>query len=388
MRSKIVVIGSIVLAGTVARDNRVSACAIQDTDTDPVDQQFFMCQGAPNPLPDPITGQMDPRPSIFFAPFGRDVSTPPPGCNSPLVILPIIPRADCSTMPCPDPNQLSGTGDRQWSFFIQDDDRWHLDNNEWSSQGKSNTIFYNPNQPYSKILNAAYLAWYGLKDDETKMFHGTQDYVNLLRANDSNDWHSKYFRSMDLGTDKNGEWSFDPIGDDEIATSCNLYDPVGGTENNLVFRLGTLIHESWHAWENGSVHLGSIGHKVATELSDCQPPNVCDCTIPGESCDFFFTHDAATFHPFGKLHEFGFAIASPPCPLPTRLCALITDPKKFHSPNQTKWEFMCDLLVSPADWVTQDILDAASVAQGLTDDYFVHAPPMDCAAASPMMLPI
>jgi len=374
MRSKLVVMCSIFLAGTVARDNGASACSITDADTDAVDQQFFMCQGAPNPLPDPITGLMDPRPSIFFAPFGRPATAPPPGCNSPLVILPPIPAADCQVMPCPNPAVLQGTGLRQWSFFIQDDDRWHLDNNEWSGHGKSDTVFYNPNQPYSKVLSAAYLAWFGLKDDETRMLHGTQDYVNLLRANDSNDWHSKYFRSMDLGTDNLGEWSLSTtiIGDDELATSCSLYDAAGKANNNLVFRLDTNLHEAWHAWEHGSIHFGSISHKAKQG----------SCSVDG-GCDPFYSHPLETFHPFGRLHEAGYAIASPPC-APTRLCAIIIDPKKFHSPTQVEWEFMCDLLASPADWVTNDILNAASAAQGLDTQYFIQTPPFDCGVMAPI----
>ena len=139
MRSQFVVIGSIVLAVAVARDNRASACSTTDDDTDLTDQQFFMCQGNPNPLPDPISGLMDPRPSIYFARFGRlPISQPPPGCMSPNLreILP----PDCQSFSCPDVNTFQGTSLNQWAFFIQDNDRWHLDDGEWDSPRKERHV--------------------------------------------------------------------------------------------------------------------------------------------------------------------------------------------------------------------------------------------------------
>lgn len=382
MRSKIIVIGSIVLAGVVARDNGASACSTTDDDTDSADRQLFMCQGNPNPLP--VNGAMDPRPSINFAQYGRISIDPPPGCNAPPPLGAVI-FPSCTIVPCPDPGAISGTGDRQWSFFIQDNDRFHLDNNEWSGNGKSDTVFYDPNQPYSKVLNVAYLLWFGLKDDLNVQLHGTQDYVDLARANDS-EWHSTFFRSMNLGEQDYGQWSRpDLFGDDQLATSCSLYDASGGMANNIVFRADTNLHEAWHAWENLNVQGGGISHRNAADVPDCQPPKVCDCTVPGDSCDFFYGHSLETFHPFGTLHNGGKA---DDCGLPPRDCAGVIGVPGFHSPTQIEWEFMCDLLASYQGWVTQDIRDDASTAQKLDQGYFIHTPPFDCGGAHPMMSPI
>jgi len=385
MRSKIALIGFIVAAGAIARDNRASACVITDDNTDTTDIQIFNCQGNPNPLPDPITGQFDLRPSIFFAKYGRDVVSPiPQGCDTSqtmLTALPMVPSPDCSVVPCPNAGALQGTGLSQWSFYIQDDDRWHLDNNEWSGNGKSDTVFYNVNQPYSKILNTAYLAWFGLKDDATKMFHGTQDYVNLLRANDS-DFHSPFFRNVNQGgSEFNGMWSESFAGDDEIWTSCRMFDNTkGGAENNVALRMVTQLHEGWHAWENWWIEGGGIDHLIAANLTECQPPNTCDCTIPDESCDRFNAHAVGSYS-FGSLapgKSFG-----PGCFLAPRNCAGVIH--NHHTPNQIAWEYMCDLIVSPADWVTPDITTKAQFAQDYLDGYFVHNPAMQCGSNHPMM---
>lgn len=375
MRSKIVAIGSIFLGGVIATDNGASACLTTDGDTDSVDRALFQCQGAPNPLPDPITGQMNPQPSIFFAPAGRPATPLPQGCNSPLVVLDPIPALDCQNISCPDPNALQGTGNRQWSFFIQHDDRWHLDNNEWSGNGKSDTVFYDANQPYSKMLNAAYVVYFGLKDDPDKQLHGTQDYVNELAAPD-NDYHSKFFRSMDLTDGNLGKWSISPtiIGDDEINLACSLFDTSGGVDNNIIFRIDTNLHEAWHAWEHANIHFGSIDHKDGPQGS---------CSVSGEEvCDPFYSHDLASYHPFGRLKEGGFS-TGPGC-APQRFCAGVIDPNHFHSPTQVEWEFMCDLVASHADWVTNDIVFAAGVAQNLDTQYFIQTPPFDCGVMSPI----
>jgi hypothetical protein len=383
MRSKIAVVGFMVLAGAVARDNRASACLITDADTDSADLQIFNCQGNPNPLTDPITGQFDPRPSIFFARYGRDPVSPiPPSCDTSqtmLTALPMVPFPDCSVVPCPNAGAIQGTGLSQWSFYIQDDDRWHLDNNEWSANGKSDTVFYNVNQPYSKMLNTAYLVWFGIKDDVTKVFHGTQDYVNLLRANDS-DFHSPFFRSVRESGGYNGFWEGN-VGDDEAWLGCHEFDSsFEGVNNNIVFRLGTSIHEAWHAWENWWIEGGSVPHLVAANLTECQAPNTCNCSVPDAACDRFNAHAVGSY-PFGTLapgKSFG-----PGCPFPPRNCAGTI--LNHHTPNQIKWEYMCDLIVSPADWVTPDLTSKAQMAQDLTAPYFVQMPPAQCGSNHPMM---
>src|SRR5262245_57885178 len=386
MRSKIAVVGSMVLAGAIAGDNRASACGIADTDTDLADLQIFLCQGNPNPLPDPLTGQMDPNPSIFFASNGRGSIAPPPECNStlmtPLTFLPAVPAADCSAIPCPDPNAIQQTGNSQWSFFIQDNDRFHLDNNEWSGNGKSDTLFYNVNQPYSKMLNIAYLTWFGLKDDDTKLFHGTKDYVNLMRAFDSDQWHSSFFRNVHQGaSDFNGDWSQSFIGDDEVWMGCRMFDnSAGGAENNVALRMVTQIHEMWHAWENWWVEGGGIGHLNAPSLAECQSPGACDCTVE-DSCDRFNPHRLDAYRPFGNLWT-GVADATG-CFLPPRDCLAVIGNR--HTPNQIAWEYMCDLMTSPADWVTDDVQTKAGAAQDYLNVYFIHDPAIQCMSNHPMM---
>jgi hypothetical protein len=374
MRSKVAVMVFMVLASVVARHTRASACSTTDADTDTVDQQMFVCEGNTNPLA--VNGTFDPRPSMFFAQYGRGaLPTPLPGCNAPGPI-PTIPAPSCQVEACPDPSAVSGTGNNQWSFYIQDDARWHLDNNEWSGNGKSDTVFYDQNQPYSKILNAAFLVWFGLKDDETVMFHGTQDYVDLSRANDSN-YHSEFFRSVVDDPTYDGEYNQNFIGDDEVQSTCNDYSAVGGSQNNVVFRIGDTLHESWHAWENLYLESGGREHLTGPQGT---------CTIAGtDACDPFYAHTLDAFRPFGTLYQ-GVTVVSD-CITPPRDCVREVDPNRFHSPNQVGWEFGCDLITSPADWVTQDILNDAQASQNLFLNYFIQPPPVQCGTSDPMMSP-
>jgi len=223
------------------------------------------------------------------------------------------------------------------------------------------------------MLNAAYIVYFGLRDDADRQLHGTQDYVNELAAHD-NDYHSTFFRSMDLTDGNLGTWSISPtiIGDDEVNLSCKLFDSSGGPDNNVVFRIATNLHEAWHAWEHATIHFGGISHKDGPQGS---------CTVSGSKvCDPFYTHDLANYHPFGRLKEGGFS--HPDCE-PQRFCAGAIDPGHFHSPTQVEWEFMCDLVASHADWVTNDIIAAASAAQNLDAQYFIQTPPYDCGVTSP-----
>jgi hypothetical protein len=166
--------------------------------------------------------------------------------------------------------------------------------------------------------------------------------------------------------------------------------------NNVVSRVGTNIHEAWHAWEHWQIHLFGISHKTRNELPECLPPNTCNCTAgksptndnnDKEICDYFYTHPLDTFRPFGTLWEPGVRVISD-CPFAPRLCAAMITPEKFHSPNQIKWEYMCDLMNSPAQWVTQDILNNAQLAQNITEKYFIQLPAMTCGSVSPMMGPM
>ena len=134
------------------------------------------------------------------------------------------------------------------------------------------------------------------------------------------------------------------------------------------------MHEAWHAWENANVDIGGRAHL---------PGLTGECTVGGdEACDPFYAHPLATFHPFGRLHEANYSV-TPGCVLPDRFCVIIPDTHKFHSPSQVAVEFNCDLMNSPAEWVTDDLLNVAAASQYEMRDYLTKTPPFDCGGADP-----
>jgi hypothetical protein len=228
------------------------------------------------------------------------------------------------------------------------------------------------------MLNSAYLIWFGLKDSAGS-FHGTQDYVALSQANDSS-YHDAYYRSVQSNDAYWGLFNYNPLVDDDIHMYCGLFGGQGGA-NNVAFRAGVILHESWHAWENRYMQLGGFYHFDAPQGS-CHTHN----NMPYEKfCDYFFPHEIPAFRPFGTLHQ-GVTILSP-CVVAQALCAKDVDKSRFHSANQLSWEFYCDLIQSPAEWVTNDIVEAAKAAQADSLVRLINGAPMQCMSNRPMTGP-
>jgi hypothetical protein len=253
---------------------------------------------------------------------------------------------------------------------------WHTDLNEWGLDGLF--VEYTPGTAFAKLLNSAYLLYFGLEDSETQSWHGTQEYIALADASD-NVYHSDYFRQPVNDDNFLGRWSRAFIaGDDQFELMCTIFDTSKYGYANPSARLATTMHEAWHAWENKNVHAGGIGHK----------PDQGNCTASGdadgeEGCDYFYPHTINVFRPFGTLYQANINQAIDW--LPVAYSANIINPNKFHSPNQIAYEFLCDLITNHAPWVTVDIVtDAQNSAREIAMDRFINMPPMDCGNGRPM----
>lgn len=359
MRTPLTAILVAVLAMSTAADSR-AACVTDIFNTSSGDLEIFFNQGAaPGPLEPSET-----RRSIYYAPFMA---------------------IDCARLPCP--GSLVGIQD-PWGFFVGEDGVWLLDSNDWFNLGKSHAQHFDPTQPYVKILNSAYVTFFGLRDDPDRSWHGTEDYVKLSIAGDSG-YHSSFFRHLSDNRNLLGFFSRNFIGDDEVAVTCNAFDNQnGGAKNNVASRAGNFMHESWHAWENSNFHAGGVAH---VKNPSAPNPLVRDgvttpCTVG--QCDPYYPHTLETFRPFGTLNQAAFSQASGTAWLPSAYTANVANSNKFHSPRQIQFEFLCDLAdaATVASWVPLDVMMAAQAdAQARFAREFVNSPPMQCGNNHPMI---
>ena len=192
MRSQFVVIGSIVLAVAVARDNRASACSTTNDDTDLTDQQFFMCQGEPESAPGPDQWSHESRdpPSISLGLDAFPSRSPPQAACRPTFARSCLQTVKASRVPMSTHSKGPVSTSGRSSFRTTTAGTWTTANGTPTERTTRSTMI--SISLTRRFLSSAYLAYFGLKDNENLMFHGTQDYVNLLRANGSI-WHDEFF---------------------------------------------------------------------------------------------------------------------------------------------------------------------------------------------------
>jgi hypothetical protein len=194
---------------------------------------------------------------------------------------------------------------------------YNMDHDDWDGRGMLSAEQDNTGCPvddeFSKILNAAMLNLVGVNFSRpfdicpppagplfflgTESFHASNfphgDYANLVAANSGGgicgkgsptmvgveqtnfSWHND-FRDQVIDTLPGGSFAqylprtgvFIP---DLIQGSCRIYDQNGGntftsrlSSASASFRAETIVHEAWHAWENGqglSINT-SCGHQL------------------------------------------------------------------------------------------------------------------------------
>jgi hypothetical protein len=219
---------------------------------------------------------------------------------------------------------------------------------DWDDRGYFDAC--NMNLEYPKHWNAAYLMAYGGQNNLAGSFHhGVLDYTELSRARETEQWHDDFVHQA---TDDTG--IFGRYTGSTVQTSCALYSP-GQPNANPGSRGGDFVHEATHAWMD---HHGFDSSHLVNPAGGA-------CTASGDNCDFFYFHGLGVYT-FGQLHEEDGTAS------------------RFHSPNQSQVEYLCDIADFPQNWVPMVVLTtAATDANQRAVNRFINGPGFSCGDPRP-----
>jgi len=218
---------------------------------------------------------------------------------------------------------------------------------DWSNRGYFDAC--NNLLEYPKHWNAAYLMVYGLSDSLAGSFHGTVDYLEMSRGRDSAEWHAGFHHAATDNTGIFGSWD-----GSTVLTSCSLYDTTV-VNGNPGSRGGDFVHEGTHAWMD---HHGF-------DPAHLNNPSGGACTMTGAACDYFYFHGFGAYN-FGELFQQDVTA------------------RRFHSPNQSQVEDLCDLADFPQPWVPASARNAAtSDANARAVTRFINGPGFSCGSPRP-----
>src|SRR5262249_34121704 len=118
-------------------------------------------------------------------------------------------------------------------------------------------------------------------------------------------------------------------------------------------RGGDFVHEGTHAWLDR--HGFVFDHHAQSG----------SCTVSGNNCDYFYFHPLSEYV-FGELWiQDGTA-------------------NRFHSPNQSQVESLCDVSDFPAAWVPASVrIQAAADANTRSTSRFINGPGYACGNVRP-----
>jgi hypothetical protein len=240
------------------------------------------------------------------------------------------------------------------SYFMWHYKAYQTTSGDWGGRG-----FYdacNLNTEYAKHWSSAWLITWGTADDNNHSFHSVVDYQEMARARSSNEWHDGFHHQAADDPSRDGDWHHaGAFGNSLLITDCPLYD-VGYANAGPGSRAGDFVHEATHAWMfnhrfDPSHHTRPTGNKT--------------CTVSGANCDYFYWHKLRAYQ-FGDLwQQDGTG-------------------NRFHSPNQSQVEFLCDLADFPAKWVTTSIrIEASHDANKRATSRFINGPGYSCGNVRP-----
>jgi hypothetical protein len=210
---------------------------------------------------------------------------------------------------------------------------------------------------YPKHWSAAWLLINGLSNNYDQQWHSSQDYCAAAASN-SPDYHDYFYQQVRVAS-WFGRWA-KHSGDDEVDTSCKLYDPFDAagrrsSHANPGSRGGDFVHEAFHGWLD---HYGySPGHLE-------NPPGGA-CRMTGKNCDNFYFHGVGAF-------DFGY------------LWYTDGTGDHFHTPNQTQVEYLCDVAILPQSWVPAAVSQAAQKdTEQRVKTRFINGPAAKCGDPRP-----
>jgi len=247
-------------------------------------------------------------------------------------------------------------------------DAYVLMDDEWAGRGTAN--FCQSTTELEKIVNAGILALGGVAFNQNQLFgssyHSSEsDYLFLTSGHElDGDWHDhlRYQAVDSISSPIPGfivASQYQPVfgpAEDLIQTACIVYDTGSPIDTKRVHqadaptRAATLVHESWHAWEN------EHGQGINTPCGHTQcgsQPTSGSCQS-GNECDVFTPHSTANPGNMVNLQ---------------------------HRPWQAATEFLCDIADTPADWVPLTSRElAAANADVFGTSNFVNGPMPACFA--------
>jgi hypothetical protein len=175
----------------------------------------------------------------------------------------------------------------------------------------------------------------------TSWHDSTHDYLQVARG-DVSPYHGEYshLQVETIDTDEGGgaygryTWN---VGRDSIRLSCAHFN------RSPVRQTSTLVHEAWHM--------------VYGDHDD---------TVSGK--DFYWAREKGALRPGEMDYEY------PPLNR-TRSSPLVTQQSVF----QTQWNYLCDVITTPQAWITNRIIDEATVwVKDVHDLHLDPPPPIVC----------
>jgi hypothetical protein len=247
---------------------------------------------------------------------------------------------------------------------------FHYAGSSWEDRGEFQ--YCDLRYEWAKLVNAGALvmngpALSGFSGDD-RPFHDAADYTNLLIAQ-SSDWHEWFDHSVEdsipkaISQFKTGHVdNLIPSNffvDDMILTTCQEYDG-GNFYNTVAYRSGSVLHESWHAWQEK--HEGGASHDTDNNPNGLAKYGLCPV---GDSCDWYYAHPKSAFGRGDLVHAGDSAHVR-------------------HTPNQVQFEYLCDIADYSADWIPAVVREAAAAAAKYKlVTAFGNAAPMFCGSTRP-----
>jgi hypothetical protein len=193
-------------------------------------------------------------------------------------------------------------------FYLWAWKHYGLTDDSWDGAGLKDAC--NITLPFAKVLNSAYLIGYALSDNYELQWHSIEDYESSAGAAD-NRFHGPFYQRF-IEYDGSANASSE-LGRFAARDRTNLHCPLfnlGAVSDAPTARAGTMLHESWHHWQQKH------------NFQNSHP----QCGSPSHDCDYYYFHKVGDFD-FGVLHAYD------------------TNPEhfRFHSPRQVQVEFLADL---------------------------------------------
>jgi hypothetical protein len=203
-------------------------------------------------------------------------------------------------------------------FYLWGWQAYGLTDDSWDPAGISDAC--NVALPFAKVLNSVFLINFALSDNHDLQWHSTEDYESSSRAG-HNRFHDSYYQRF---IEYDGSAFATTYPGDRTDLHCPLFNH-GAFYATATSRAGTMIHESWHHWQDRHGFVSS--HPLCAG---------------GNQCDYYYFHGVGDYE-FGALDGWDTDSAH----------------FRFHSPRQVQVEFLADLAEMSHPWIPTSVTTMA-----------------------------